>query len=268
MFKYSLILLSLNLFSQNYQIGPNWSREEAFNFPQYFKIRESIASVGYSATGFYIGSIQGKHYVVTNNHVCPSTLKCSGRTLEFFYKKNRKHKPVQAKIVQVSLNILKLDLSLLEIEFQNVFQNGDLPFALQFEKRPPPEGLHLLTMGYGMHHNEYGTLTLDHSNECKVFSKNGDLRMIKDPDTENPLNYRVFSFLMSCDASHGDSGSPVLDKRTGKVIGLLWTGKVPKLKRTSSNQYLTLPYELKWQEFNFASPSFEIVKALKKYFQQ
>jgi len=77
--------------------------------------------------------------------------------------------------------------------------------------------------------------------ECQVFSR--DTRLLKDPDTLNPIKYEVQSFLHGCDVSHGDSGSHILDRDSLEVVGPFFLGQL-----------------------NYASPRFLIQQELNKLF--
>lgn len=260
--------------AKSYQVGEYWSKKHiAKASKRAQKLKESIGEVGARATLFYIGKINNKHWAITNHHVCPalsnsSKLKanrCNGQWIKFFYYKNQRGYSLNGFINKVPLIIKSLDLALLEITFNNLSDFSRPPKALKFSDKAPLLNQELISIGYGGHNNEYGTLMVEEDSfECQVFSSKTQLR--KDPDTLNPVSYEVHSFLHGCDVSHGDSGSPIIDRRTYDVVGLLWSGKFPKHESISRYGFETLPLQFLWKELNYASPGFMIKQKLDSYF--
>ena len=78
----------------------------------------------------------------------------------------------------------------------------------------------------------------------------------------NPADYKAWSFAVGCDASHGDSGSAMVDRESGKVVGIIWTGKFPKVENVQHSDYLNKMLASNsaeiWQELNYAVPSMKI----------
>ncbi|MCT4642715.1 MAG: serine protease [Bacteriovoracaceae bacterium] len=262
--------------SKSYQVGKTWSKvhiNKASSTVQVLK--ESVGEVGARATLFYIGKINNKHYAITNNHVCPNKEKppykiknrCENQWIKFFYYKNEKGESLQGKIKNVPFIDKSLDLALLEISFSNLTHFKRAPTALKLSDKKPYFTQKLISIGYGAHNNEYGVLMVEEDSfECQVFSK--EIKFVKDPDTFNPIDYKVYSFLHGCDVSHGDSGSPILDRYTYEVVGLLWTGKYPKNDEISSEGFENLSIEFLWKELNYASASFMIKDILEAFFKK
>jgi hypothetical protein len=95
--------------------------------------------------------------------------------------------------------------------------------------------------------------------DCYVFSQDSEYRLMGDPDEFNPGPYRAWSFATSCDVSHGDSGSAMVDRETGKVVGIIWTGRIPKKREIQSSSYLSRLFqdhgEEIWSELSYSVPA-------------
>lgn len=271
--KTMLLLISLlpfAVFSMSYQVGSKWSKKNLSKVDERFQVlKESVGEVGARATLFYIGQRYGKQLAITNYHVCPiieNTIvgnrnRCDGQGVSFYYFRNQKGKYLKGVIKKVLKIDKSLDLAILEISFTDIQEFERMPKALKISNEKPYLGQELISIGYGLYNNEFGVLMIEEDSfECQVFSK--DLRFIRDPDTVNPIDYMVNSFLHGCDVSHGDSGSPILDRNTLEVVGLLWSGKYPKSNSISKDGFHQLPIEFLWKELNFASPSFLIKEVL------
>lgn len=105
---------------------------------------------------------------------------------------------------------------------------------------------------------------------CRVLSRTGDYRMIQDPDVLHPNPYRVWSFAHGCDVWHGDSGSPIVNRLSGVPIGLVWTGKTPKLSQVQSSSYVNgLQSSVQedkalWSELAYGVPAVVIRKVIRE----
>jgi len=268
---YLLLIIQTSIaLSQSYQVGEFWSKEHINKASQRSEIfKESVGEVGASATLFYIGEINNKHWAITNNHVCPNLKnknECQNRWISFYYYRNQRGQSLTGKITRVPLIVKSLDLALLEISFDNLDQFDRPPTPLEISSQKPFTNQELISVGFGMHNNEYGSLMIEENSfECQVFSS--DVRLTKDPDILNPIDYSVYSFLHGCDVSHGDSGSPIIDRNTNEVVGLLWSGKYPKDKTISKRGFEKLPLDFLWKELNYASPGFLIKEKLNQFFK-
>lgn len=275
LFVFLVSFYAVTVSAQSYQIGEFWSKKHISKAQKSsLMLQESVGEVGARATLFYIGKINNKHWAITNNHVCPNnenasnqiTNRCTGQWIKFFYYKNKKGKPLEGVIKRVPLIIKSLDFALLEISFDNLKTFTRAPIPLKLSSKKTYYSQELISLGYGINNNEYGSLMIeDNSFDCQVLSN--DNRLINDPDTMNPLKYKVHSFLHGCDASHGDSGSPIIDRNTNEVVGLLWSGKYPKSKKVSKRGFERLPEDFLWNELNYASPAFMIQKKLNIFFK-
>ena len=128
-------------------------------------------------------------------------------------------------------------------------------------------GKELLTIGFGVANNPIRRIVGTMDSDCKVFSEQGDYRFMADPDVLNPGPYKAWSFALGCDVSHGDSGSAIVDRENGKVVGIIWTGKIPKDSKVQDSDYLTQVLEENspeiWTELNYAVPASKIREVLQ-----
>ncbi len=73
---------------------------------------------------------------------------------------------------------------------------------------------------------------------------------------------------VGCDASHGDSGSALVDRKTGEAVGLLWTTKTPKKSEVQTKEGLGAIFDGTadglWTELTYAVPMSAILKAVKE----
>ena len=84
----------------------------------------------------------------------------------------------------------------------------------------------LITAGFGISANPHSELMINEDSDCKIISTTSLL--IDDPDNWNKAMYKAWSMPVACDISHGDSGSAVISRTQDKVLGIIWTGGMPK----------------------------------------
>jgi hypothetical protein len=254
---------------QEYQIGSEWGKRRIWSSHLegqsrgFQRAAQATAYLTAGATGFYLGQYAGVHVLATNHHVCPRASDCVGQMAQF------RLLGLKFKVVDYLLTLKSLDLTLLAIQVSSVSEADKLlrvaaPFAFRTPVRP---GQLLMTFGFGVANNPQNYLVGNTDEDCRVFSKTGDYRKTADPDRFNPVKYKAWSFVHGCDISHGDSGSALVDRATGAVVGILWTGKFPKAKRIQDSQYLdrllkTGSEEI-WEELNFGVPSTIIGELLR-----
>lgn len=258
------IAVPQDLLDDTYRIGDEWGKkrveEEDLNTPQLRDIAMATGMLN-GATSFYIGDYAGYHVVASNNHVCPNT--CLGKTVRF---------PLlgfSAKVVKFFGTWTDIDMSLMAIELTADQEAKLAPYARPFDfANTIHSGEELITVGFGRGDNPLGQLVANMDSDCKVFSEEGDFRFMVDPDALNPGKYKVWSFAHGCDVSHGDSGSAIVDRSTGNVIGLLWTGRIPKSSKVQSSAYLDQMLATKspeiWEELSYAVPAPKIQEFLAK----
>ena len=253
--------------TDQYRLGSEWGKvkvtDEIMSRETWAFQRAALATarVG-GGTGFYLGKFNGLHLVATNYHVCGSAWECLNQSARF-------------PLLNLKLKMNKflgswsdVDLAILAISVKTDAEEQALEqiagnFAFRAELYP---GQELITIGFGVAGNSSGALMAGQDSDCKVFSGRNEFRKMNDPDALNPGDYASWSFANGCDVSHGDSGSAMVDRRTGDVVGIIWTGKIPKAGRVQDSSYLSdllaHPDEAIWTELSYAVPAPKIAEKL------
>lgn len=252
-------LIDQLLLNRDYQIGGEWGKksvtqEDLRSSENFSRMAHSTAKVR-SATGFYLGQFNGQFVVATNHHVCPSADSCRpGLAINFTLL------GVRPVIQQFYGTWPEIDLAMFSIQM-NAADAAKLnavatPFSFN---KDTYRGQKLLTIGHGVANNPGQALVANQDSDCMVYSAAAEYRLMADPDDFNPGPYRAWSFSNGCDVSHGDSGSAMMDRETGEVVGIIWTGKIPKNQKVQTAEYMkTLfenPNEDVWEELSFAVPA-------------
>ena len=111
-------------------------------------------------------------------------------------------------------------------------------------------GQELVTAGYGSNLNPKNatypgntgspSLMFSFDNDCKVFSRRNEfpLRPLGFGSALSGRYDGAFSFAHGCDVSHGDSGSATMDRKTGKIVGIMWRAAIVKSSNTQNSEYI------------------------------
>jgi hypothetical protein len=246
------------LLADIYQMGSTWGKHPVSSIdltenPAVARAVSATGSLG-GATTFYLGTFNGKHVIATNRHVCPTAQRCLEKTVRF---------PVlgiATTITEFYGSWPEIDLALLAVALtpseaavlDRVGRNFDFNASLY-------AGEPLVTAGFGVYRNEERQLVVGYDHDCCVFSAANDFRFMFDPDRINPSRSQVWSFATGCDISHGDSGSAMVDRNTGDVIGIIWTGAFPKREEVQDSNYLDAMLASEapeiWTELNYGVPA-------------
>ena len=251
--------------ANTYQIGDDWGKKpvtaaDLARSPQLLRAARATAQLA-GATGFYIGKFNGEAVVATNHHVCPTKDSCVGRWANF---------PLLGKSIRVKQSLgtwTKVDLSLVTVHVDPEDEALFASIASNFDfEAPLKAGQRLFTAGFGVAENPDHRLMANQDGDCKVFSNQDDFRLMADPDALNPGTYEAWSFANGCDVSHGDSGSAMVDRETGKPIGLIWTGKIPKSPVVQSSERIQKLVGSDdpqvWTELSYGVPAVKIKEYL------
>ena len=220
-------------------------------------------------TAFYLGKFDNRHIIATNYHVCPEKDSCTtGQEVDI-----QAIFPVQGKrydLVQWFGSWNSIDLALLEIAVpkSDEAEMAKIAGPFQWDYSFVP-GTRLLSIGFGVADNPKRKMVAAYDRDCIIFSNTNEFRFMADPDDVNPAPYKAWSFAHGCDTSHGDSGSSVVDRATGAVVGIVWTGRIPKSKSVQSSKYLTdiLNHndEEIWEELNYGVPAPKMKSVLTEW---
>ena len=259
--------------TNEYRIGDEWgkkevTRQDMAKIPALDRAAHATARVG-GATGFVLGKFGNEWVLATNYHVCPEAWDCEGSRVTFTLGNIRVYiKKFLRSYTAIDLALLTLDIqpgSEEEAYLQKYAKN--FAFTEGFSA-----GEELVTVGYGSAGNPMQSLVGNWDYDCKIFSQSGDMRFMNDPDAFNPGSYTVWSIATGCDVSHGDSGSAMVNRQTGAVKGIIWTGKFPKIENIQSSAYLDellkTNTEEVWTELNYMVPAQQILSILKDSVQK
>ena len=252
---------------EDYQIGPSWGKSpvtqaDIDSGSPVFK-RAALATakvnIGFgSATAFVLGEKNGTLLFATNHHVIEDQDGCTMARLTFEYLGLKRL--ACDEVIDTNTD---LDLTIFTIKDLPADAKSKLmTVAKSFTKSSPGKGTNLLTIGYGVAGNPGGKLMAGQDQDCKTFSPDGEARFMADPDELNPGPYKSWMFASGCDVSHGDSGSAVVDRATGEVVGILTTGKIPKSPKVRDAYYLKSIYDSAsedvWKELSYVVPASKI----------
>lgn len=259
--------------SQKYQIGLEWGKKvvtpesmksESQAYQQTALRTAKFGNFSGSGTAFYLGKFNGQHVMASNYHVITSKEDCDTSRAEFtMIKKTFKCDKFlgswsDADFALVTIKVKPEDEASLEGLGQNMAWNSKIH-----------KGQKLLTIGHGFANNPTQKLVANQDDDCMVYSKDGDVRFMADPDDVNPGDYKAWSFANGCDVSHGDSGSAMVDRQTGEMVGIIWTGRIPKTAKVQDPTYLTDIYhqnsEEVWKQLSYSVPAFKIKDVLTEY---
>ncbi len=227
----------------------------------YRRAARATAKVG-GATGFYLGKFAGVHVMATNHHVY-STMSCSGRSVTFPLLDN-----LSVPCKRMFGTWPSVDLALFEVTVRPADEAKLAEVAANFTFHDEiRKGDELITIGFGVAGNARRVMMGNQDADCRVMSKDGEYQLMADPDELNPGRYKAWSFSHACDISHGDSGSAMVDRKTGRPVGIVWTGRIPKSSRVQSSSYLQEVLDTDhadvWKELNYAVPATKIREHLQ-----
>jgi S1-C subfamily serine protease len=250
------------VFDSRYQIGEEWGKKPVTQLdlesdPNLKRMALATARIRSGGTGFYIGRYNGRHVIATNHHVCPSAFECSGQGVVHFPLLNN------ARLNQLEFygSWPEIDLALFAVTEPSeelAAELAQVASPLSFDEHLE-HGQELVTIGFGGANNPQRQMVANRDSDCVVYSGDGEYRLMADPDDLNPGPYKAWSFANGCDVSHGDSGSAMMNRDTGRVIGIIWTGRIPKDPKVQSAQFmrnlLVNPTEEVWTQLSYGVPA-------------
>ncbi len=272
MIKLLIIFISLSALADDiefYKLGSTWDRK-AFDHENIQKIpkifQRQARSVGsfLGGTAFYLGKINGRHLMATNYHVLPKALNCYSLNSVNFRVMNQSF-PCEKFIASFK----SVDLSLFQVRVRPEQEKLLKGFAFKISKRAELTKK-LYGMGYTFLNNPMREKMLVSGGRfCTTFSPK--VRLIKDPDTRHPVDYKVWSQPIGCDFAHGDSGSPIINEQ-GELVGLFWTGGTPKSSFVKNDERLNTLINsndpLVWSDLSYMIPLKAIRRELRRFLIQ
>lgn len=264
--------------SSPYRLGSSWNRINLLSQPQYLQdmqIRRialataKIVSAFNIGTGFYLGKIDGEYLVATNYHVFANVLTCGLTTFAPLVKFTLAG--VSGICKRIIVDLPDIDLIIFSLEKSNAIENGlkdILPLRFAFDL-DITKGTPLVTVGHGKALNEDLLPHIEMSEDCRVLSPSSRYKILSNPDPDDHLKLQVWSFATGCDLSPGDSGSAVLNAKTGHVLGIFWASPSPKPTVYQVSDYLRNIEDEEsrdvWKNLSYAVPSIVIKDKLNDF---
>jgi hypothetical protein len=253
--------------NRTYQLGDDWGKVPVTDgllreAPDALRRAALATATAGGATSFVLGQFDGQVVMATNHHVFAEASQCLKKAIRFAAL------GASGTCSRFLGTWDEVDLSLFVIDVDNSQERARiLEVAANFDfDAPIRQGQELLTVGFGIANNPARRMVANGDSDCKVFSPTQDFRLMPDPDALNPGTYDAWSFANGCDVSHGDSGSAMVDRKTGRPVGLIWTGKIPKSPQVQSSRYLAElaagQSEEIWTELSYAVPASKIKEVL------
>lgn len=253
-----------------YQIGSEWGKKPVAlstlnqESPVFQRAAKATFQISTGGTGFYLGKFNQLHVIATNHHVCSIGAVCLDSTADFtLLKKSYKISKFLATMEDVDLTLMTIDVPLADEEMMTKIAKN---FSFQHHI---VQGEPLLTLGYGIAGNPQEQLVANQDSDCVVISKTSEYRHLADPDTVSPVDYQAWSFANGCDVSHGDSGSAMINRESGEIVGIIWTGRTPKpatIQNSGHVQSLLATQTLEvWTDLSYAVPAEKMPEAILHY---
>lgn len=260
-----LMCLAGALRAEAYQLGDAWDRRPVLDdrlggrSAVFQRAAKATAFYGL-ATAFYLGKFNGHHIMAANHHIARG--RCRGDAFFPLLQKSYACEKIYGDWEEVDLTLFSI----------RVPANEEAALLAAGRNFAYDAGIHagqeLLTLGFGAENNLESAMTFEQGPDCKIFSATDEFRLIADPDKINPVGYAVWSFANGCDISRGDSGSAFIDRKTGDVLGLQWTGKIPKSPGVADSAALRRMFEARdpgiWTELTYGVPAAKIRESIRK----
>jgi hypothetical protein len=237
-------------------------------------INIKVSSGHTRGTGFYIGKHFSKHLFLTNAHVM-NKKECKDAKIKFL-KRDTKLGRAECENVLLSLFKKELsDLTLFSVKEEQL--NGFLGKGLELDfDYSVNSGDLLIQHGFGIK-----SLRADSRAQSKLLKFSPQVAMDSDCAIAGPnglladfVDQKIkFNIALGCDMTSGDSGSAIMNRSTGKVIGLLWgAGKNPKKKdRISSEELWSSIFGSRdariWVNMSYAISLKEMLPNLKEFLE-
>ena len=170
-------------------------------------------------TGFYIGMHNGHHLFLTNAHVLSSDDCRNGAVISFLDNGMKIKKAVCEKVHTFLYKKDKSDITLFSMSSESIKDmiGEGLEIDMDFS---PRAGQLLASHGFGLKKSSNAKLTkfnpnTTYDNDCAVSSADHKLVYIS--------NFKAnYVFATGCDMAEGDSGSAIIDRDSGKVVGIFF----------------------------------------------
>jgi len=236
-----------------YQIGPTWDAKKLTSASlrernDFLTTKVALSTIKISTpwalgTGFFLGKINNQYLVATSAHVLKNVPTCFaipvyGR-FEFLDRSYRCN-----SLIGIWPEIDLAIFTIKENKNENIL-GGLNPLEFDFSD-PYVHGTPLMTTGHGNYSNADSDMTLKEDRDCMIYSKSGQFARVKkqvidkndNDDQDKGISDQITAFATGCDISPGDSGSPLVNRDSQRVIGMIWSTSTPKPIKVTTDEYL------------------------------
>lgn len=264
--------------ANDFQIGETWDARplslETLHDENNFIVSRMASNIAQittpiaKGTAFYLGRHNGSHLMATNAHVLKNILSCRVSPVIFRFTIFG----VTMKCDSIITIRRDIDFALLSVETNDVSQSfleelNPLKFAFD---RDVNRNVPVYTAGYGEFLNPEGKMTLKDDRDCRIYSKTNDFRKLLDP--EKIESKKIPSMAVGCDISPGDSGSPIVNRVSGEVMGIIWSTQTPKPITMRSRLFLDNlqndPEPEIWEHMAYGIPASVIKRELIRFIDE
>lgn len=262
----------------DFQIGESWGvrpitlqsirEENNFVISRMASNMAQVTTPFAKGTAFYLGKHNGDHLMATNAHVMKNIPSCRISPVVFRFTLFGITMTCK-KIITIRRDVDFALLALNDSEVSEAYLRELNPMNLAFNKDVVKNTM-LYSSGYGEFQNQSGKLTLKDDQDCRIYSATNTFRRLKDVGKLGAK--KIPSIAIGCDISPGDSGSPVVDRTTGDVLGIVWSTQTPKPITMRSRTFLD---ELQaerdpdiWEHMAYAIPAQEIKQDLIRFINE
>jgi hypothetical protein len=199
-----------------------------------YRMGKVIVGSSNLGTAFLIGERDGGFLFLTNNHVLKNQSECRRSTLTMMNERGRVVISKCHTVLRSGGPKQATDYTYFTVlktrDNQYLSSLGDLEFANLL----PRVGAALTVFGFGEGKFSKNTfdLKLSHDSDCILLSTNLKTLILEGDEVRNSLT-------TSCDTVNGDSGGIIIERHTGRAIGLLYGNAVQRRgKLRMSSRYI------------------------------
>ena len=257
-----------------FRIGSQWSKVELKSLSdlkeissEFHPVLKGTVQLMLGGSGVLLGKFEDKYVVASAAHICERNYKaaCPLMPLRGAFR----FLDVQYRASSIIGFWPEIDLILYSIEvdpkdeIKLIGAGANFDFSAQLDRN-----LSLAVSGYTLIHGFSGNLQMSYDSDCRILSNTNEVRLINDPDQLRPDKIKKWAFAMGCDVGPGDSGGPVINRETGAILGLVWTGNSSQKNSAKTSEGLTkIQHDNKsqlWNSVSYSSPAPKIAEYLKK----
>ena len=257
-----------------FRLGNEWSKVELKSeidlktFPsELHPAARGSVQLMLGGSGILLGEFAGKLVVASAAHICEQNF--GGPCGPMYLMGSFKFLGINYRATNIIGFWPEVDLMLFTIEVDSKDKEKLITVGANFDfSSTLDQDLPLAIASYTLIKDSTGNLQLSSDSDCRILSSTSETRLITDPDQIMPDKTKRWAFAMGCDAGPGDSGGAVIDRQSGLLVGLVWTGNSSQKNTARSSDGLAKIQQENdsqlWSRVSYASPAPKIAEYLKK----